>query len=90
MRLPLDFDTTLPLVRVYFNQREDSPNVWSVDDGDQTHEITVSNVVFQGVARLEYSGGEKSRDVPVAWIELRSARIHRVGDSSELFIENSE
>jgi hypothetical protein len=88
--MPLEFEKTLPLVRVYFNRRDESPLIWSVDDGDQANEVNVAQVVFEGTSSLKYIGGGKSKDTPVAWIKMYQARIHKTISSSTLFIENTE
>jgi hypothetical protein len=85
----LEFEKTYPILRVYFNSKASFPWVWSVDDGNQNNEMLTPNVVGQGVHQYEYNGQEANPIHPVAWIEYRDARIHRVDDSENFFIENS-
>jgi hypothetical protein len=86
----IEFEKTYPIVRVYFNRKEDFPNVWSVDDGNQTNEIIVPRVISQGVSRFVWNGITQSSEVSVrAWVEFNSARLHRTDQSDEIFIENS-
>jgi hypothetical protein len=87
--MPLEFEKTYPLLRVYFNSKSDYPNVWSLDDGDQTNEMNVPMIIGQGVHRYEYNGEKANAQCPVAWVEYRGARIHRIDDTEEIFIENS-
>jgi hypothetical protein len=85
----LEFEKTYPVIRVYFNSKAAHPLVWSIDDGDQSGEMSVSNVITQGVSSFVYNGQEANPFHPVAWIEFRQARIHRIDDSEDIFIENS-
>ena len=87
--MTLEFEKTYDVVRVYFNSKSDYPLVWSVDDGDQGNEINVPTVIGQGVHRYEYTGEKANEKCPVAWVEYREARIHRINDSDEVFVENS-
>ena len=85
----LEYEATYPLLRVYFNRREDFPKVWSVDDGDPANELIVSHVVTQGISRWVWSGdSEPNEDFPRAWVEFRSARIHKIDEHDRVFIEN--
>lgn len=85
----LEFETTYSKLRVYFNQKEDYPNVWSIDDGDQENEIRVPGIVVQGVCCTQYMYKPKSADHPVAWLHFHEARLHRIDGSKDIFIENS-
>ena len=85
----LEFEKTYPVVRAYFNARQDFPNIWSLDDGDQANEMNVPFIISQGVSVWKYNGQKKNPDTPVAWVEFTSARIHRIDESEEVFIENS-
>jgi len=87
--MSLEFEKTYPIVRIYFNSKADHPLVWSVDDGNQANEMNVPQVIGQGVHRYEYNGEKANPDSPVAWVEYREARIHRIDDSDEIFVENS-
>jgi hypothetical protein len=55
--------------RIYFNRKEEAPQVWSVDQGNQKSEINVSSVTLQVPSVFRYSGGERNNDTPVAWAE---------------------
>jgi hypothetical protein len=66
----MEFGKRYPLVRVYFNKRNDWPLVWSVDDGDQKNEINVNHATFNDFGRTVYSGDPVSETSPVAWIEF--------------------
>ena len=84
----LELNKRLPVVRLYFNQKEDYPNVWSIDDGDQANEINVSWVITQGVACTQYTGEKKSKNAPVAWLSFSDAEVTRLNDDL-FFINNS-
>jgi hypothetical protein len=85
----LEFETTYDKVRVYFNSRAAGPYYWSIDTGDQVNELFATSVVGQGVHRFEYNGQEPNPNHPVAWIEYRDARVHRIDkDGDEFFVEN--
>jgi hypothetical protein len=86
--MPLELEKTHDVVRVYFNSRSDYPLVWSLDDGNQQNEMIVPNIIGQGVHRYVYNGQKANPTTPVAWVEYRSARVHRIEDSEELFVEN--
>jgi len=85
----LEFETTYKTLRVYFNTVAAAPMVWSVDDGDFSNEMNVSNIVTQGIGSYRYSGGKPNPTFPVAWVEYTDARIHRIDESDNIFIENS-
>jgi hypothetical protein len=85
----LEFETTYPILRVYFNQKEDYPLVWSVDDGSQQNEFNVPSVVVQGVGYTRYLAMPKSEDCPAAWLEFHEARLHRIDGAQDVFIDNS-
>src|ERR1017187_4013839 len=59
----LEFETTYPIIRVYFNRRDEFPEVWSVDDDNQANEINVSQIITQGIGQLKYIGGGKHQGV---------------------------
>lgn len=83
----LEFEKTYPTLRMYFNRRSDLS--WSVDDGDQSNELNAPSIITQGVALWKYNGQKTNPDTPVAWVEMHQARVHRIDDSDELFVENS-
>jgi hypothetical protein len=87
--MALEFEKTYDLIRVYFNSRSDYPLIWSVDDGNQANEINVPHVITQGICRYSGSGKKPNAVSPVAWAEYRQARLHRIDDSEEVFVENS-
>ena len=82
----LEFEKTYPTIRAYFNTHSQYP--WSVDDGDQSNEMTVPSIITQGVSLWKYNGQKANENSPVAWVEFSAARIHRVEDTDEIFIEN--
>ena len=86
----LEFEKTYPTVRVYFNSKAAHPWVWSVDDGNIHNELITPNVISQGIGRFVYNGLEPNPHHPVAWVEFHDARVHRVDDTEELFVENGE
>lgn len=87
----LKFKKIYPIIRVYFNRKEDFPKVWSVDDGHQANEIMVSSIITQGLSRYVWSGVIKhSETEPRAWVEFAHARIHQINESDRVLIENSD
>lgn len=86
--MALELEKTYDLLRVYFNSHATAPFVWSIDNGNQENETNVPHIVAQGAHRYEYNGERANSKSPVAWVEYRGAKIHRIGDSDELFIEN--
>jgi hypothetical protein len=56
--------------RVYFNRRSEAPQIWSVDEGDQTTEINVQWVRFEGIfsETVFDSTVTDKENSPCAWI----------------------
>jgi hypothetical protein len=52
--------------RLYFNAKEEHPKVWSIDDGDPTHEIKVEEVYLYTNAATRFVPSETQ---PIAWLE---------------------
>lgn len=86
----LEFEKTYDTIRVYFNSRAAYPYIFSVDDGDQNNELITPSVVGQGIHSYEYNGQVPNPLHPVAWAEYKNARVHRVNEGEDLFVENSE
>lgn len=54
--------------RVYFNRKREAPQVFSVDEGDQTSETNVIGVKGHGVDfEFHYNGEKVNEDHPSAW-----------------------
>jgi len=77
--MPLEFNKTHTYLRLYFNHRNDFPNVWSVDDGDPANEVKVAEVVIEGIGLAKFNGEARKEYAPVAWIEFPSAKCWIVG-----------
>lgn len=58
--------------RVYFNRRSDYPFIWSVDDGNQSTEVKVKDVVIK-VQSCTASGPGDNENSPTVWIEVNDA-----------------
>jgi hypothetical protein len=58
--------------RVYFNRLNEAPQVWSVDEGDQSSEINVSSVAIAGCEMHSAVNLDETvnRDRPKAWFEV--------------------
>ena len=85
----LEYEKTYPLIRVYFNSRAAFPYCFSIDDGDSHNELIVTDVTTQGIGKFVYNGQEPNPHHPVAWLEFRGARVHKIDESEEIFVENS-
>lgn len=66
--MPHENDSTY---RVYFNRWNEYPNIWSVDQGTQETEVTVSQVHMEGVSAKTMTGNGDNVNSPSAWIEVR-------------------
>lgn len=51
--------------RVYFNNAEDHPLIWSIDNGDTVSELCVSGITIEVPVIAKYKDG----DQPKAWVE---------------------
>lgn len=69
----LESNKRYPLIRVYFNNRKDFPNVWSVDNGDQENEIILRYVFVSAPGITKFTGLARDEHTPVAWIEFKDA-----------------
>jgi hypothetical protein len=70
--------------RVYFNRRREAPQVWSVDEGDQTSEVNVQWVAFRSISfdRSSFAADipEAEADTkPAAWFEFEATAIFSGG-----------
>lgn len=59
--------------RVFFNRLSEAPQVWSVDEGDQSSEINVSAVsLVRCSAETKFNPAETDTlNKPKAWFEVR-------------------
>lgn len=58
--------------RIYFNRWAEAPQIWSVDEGDQSSEINVINVVFKDIEGLtKYNPNGDNTNTPRAWFEVK-------------------
>lgn len=65
--------------RIFFNRRAEAPQVWSVDEGDQTSEINVSDFKIHHIVLVEPGADfsvKVNPDTPTVWINVRSAVLH--------------
>jgi hypothetical protein len=85
----LEFETTYPSLRVYFNSKAAYPYVWSIDDGNTHNELITTNVVAQGISEFVYKGQKPNALHPVAWAQFRNARIYRLDDTQVVIVENT-
>jgi hypothetical protein len=68
------------MVRLYFNRREDSPLVWSIDDGDQANEVNVEGVMFDRVMGVTHYNSANKYPKPSGWLEFPEAKYVLVGN----------
>lgn len=70
--------------RVYYNRTENEPQVWSVDEGDQSTEINVTGIKFHGVDAVAHRVGSWVRSQPglftpgvspTGWFSVESRRV---------------
>jgi hypothetical protein len=64
--------------RCYYNRCEDAPQIWSVDEGDQTTEINVIDWRSHGCAiasGLQKGVPTTSKQVPKVWASIFNARL---------------
>lgn len=63
--------------RVYFNRKNEAPQVFSVDEGDQSTEINVARVEGDRVSfRFHYDPAVKvNPDTPTAWMVVEYATL---------------
>ena len=67
-------------LRVYFNHKNDYPNVWSVDDGDQANEKIFRKVTMAAYATTKYNGEVPTENSPVAWLEVHNVTANLYPD----------
>lgn len=63
----------MKLFRVYFNRLNEAPQIWSIDEGDQTTEINVTGLTMMG-CDVESKCNLSETDTenrPKAWFEVR-------------------
>jgi len=63
--------------RVYFNRKNEFPQVWSIDYGTQESEINVQRVELincTAVTVYKTEGVTDFNDMPCAWFEVEAAR----------------
>ena len=60
--------------RAYFNRHREQPQVWSIDEGDQSTEINVSSFAVNAgcIVASRYNGDKPNEDSPSAWIEIHA------------------
>lgn len=58
--------------RIYFNRKVEAPQVWSVDEGDQSSEINVQWVEFQNCSVGSFYDNlvGVNPDTPCAWFQV--------------------
>lgn len=70
----------MKLYRAYFNRLNEAPQVWSVDEGDQSSEINVTAVSFRNCEVISRTnlGETDIENKPKAWFQARGTlRIER-------------
>lgn len=66
--------------RLYFNRKNECPQVWSIDEGDQSSEVNVQWFSLLGcTAASIYNHGVANEDTPVAWIAVKGTAEFRDG-----------
>lgn len=55
--------------RVYYNRKREAPQVWSIDEGDQTSEINVRAVEIKARMTTNSDLSNTDADKPTVWIE---------------------
>jgi hypothetical protein len=64
--------------RVYYNRCDDAPQIWSVDEGDQTTEINVIDWRSHGcmvASGLRQDAPTVSMFTPKVWAEIYNAKL---------------
>lgn len=74
--------------RFYFNRHAEAPQVWSVDEGDQTTEVNVKQVVCYVKATSHYNGTKVNPDSPSAWFEVENARLSIIGGVAHIHADD--
>lgn len=74
--------------RVYFNRKNEKPQIWSVDEGHQTSEINVSHWMLHQLSAED--GGdlsvEPNPDTPTVWIKiLHSLPVRVINGTAHFF-----
>lgn len=72
--------------RIYFNRLNEAPQVWSVDEGDQSSEINVSEVRLIGVsAQSEVNLDETvNHDRPRCWFAV-TGKLSVIGGVAHIY-----
>lgn len=75
----------MPGYRIYFNRRNEAPQIWSVDEGSQASEINVSEVRIIGCIARTCADLEETvnRDRPKGWIEVEG-QLRVIGGVAEI------
>ena len=66
--------------RIYFNRKEDAPQVWSVDEGSHASEINVKGVRIVGAVVHTGQNLEAEYPEPKAWMEVEA--VLAIGDGT--------
>ncbi len=72
-----------PVLRVYFNRKEDAPKVWSLDCGPGTAEILVTEVIIAGECRTEFDGSK----TPCGWLLFKNVEVQLTDKGTALVME---
>jgi hypothetical protein len=77
----------MPNWRVYFNRRNEAPQIWSIDEGDQTSE---TNVKDWKLHRCDADSHEDlsvkpNPDTPTAWVEVIHATMQIIHGVAHFF-----
>lgn len=74
------------IFRVYFNRKREAPQVWSIDEGDQSTEVNVINFRLGPwvTAEGEYNGQRVNDTTPSA-LMLVEAKGYRIVDGIAVF-----
>lgn len=71
--------------RIYFNRHREAPQVWSIDQGDQSSEVNVQKVVCIGCyLESEYNGTPANENTPSALFRV-SADSLRIDNGQAIF-----
>jgi hypothetical protein len=77
--------------RIYYNRTAEFPQVWSIDEGEQTSEINVSGFRFHGVTGESHYDADilPNRNTPTAWIEINYATLKVEGGIAHFFHDHN-
>lgn len=62
--------------RIYYNQKEDAPFIWSVDDGHIENEYKVRNVLVSIPGCYTNTRTEDMSEQPKVWIEHAACAVY--------------